>query len=790
MKHKGLSILLLFLLLLFAAMPAAAQQMQKFHIESFGENPFDMSAREKLTARDDGTGILYAIIKVRSTVPEDDLKAYELDFDYLKDVQEMHDGILWVYVQYGAKTVTIKRNGFYTVERYDLKTTLQPGKVYDMKIKPEPKVISMQFLMFEVTPADCKGTVMFAEEGGSEKLFGQLDDEGIAVDKLVLGRYSYRIISKNYHDSEGIVTLSTPNGKHIEQVTLRPNFARITLSVENSAEIYINGEKKGAGSWSGNLSPGTYSIECRKDNHKSTTETITVVEGKNTTHALKAPTPIVGVLSLTSAPMRAKITVDGIAHGETPNIIEGLLIGNHKVTLSKEGYETATVDITIRENETTEHKAQLTKNENTTFSGNGAGGNTFTVNGITFKMIPVKGGTFSMGATGEQQNIEYDEKPVHSVTLGDYYIAETEVTQTLWQAVKGGNPSYFKSDNNPVEQVSYNDCIAFINKLNILLANQLPAGRKFRLPTEAEWEYAARGGNQSKGYQYSGSNTLSDVAWYESNSSSKTHPVKQKQPNELGIYDMSGNVWEWCSDWYGSYSSSAQTNPTGPSTGSRCVLRGGGWGGYAWLCRVARRNSNDPDNSPNYYGLRLALDGGALEQHNAAYAQSTVMSGSKTSAPYKVGDYYNDGTKEGVVFEISNGGYNGKIVSLEQKKSCEWSKKKVDTGATSQTDGMYNMQKIRSLANWQNDYPAFAWCASLGEGWYLPVCDELKAIYAKRTAINKALKAKGKPELVDDCHWSSTQHNKFSAWYVGMGYGDVYGYSKFSTNYVRAVSAF
>ena len=776
---------LLLLLLFTVALPVAAQQMQKFHIESFGENSFDMSAREKPTSRDDGTGKLYAIIKVRSTVPEDDLKAYELDFDYLKDVQEMHDGILWVYVQYGAKTVTIKRDGFYTVERYDLKTTLQPGKVYDMKIKPEPKVISMQFLMFEVTPADCKGTVMFAEEGGAEKLFGQLDDEGIAVDKLVLGRYSYRIISKNYHDSEGIVTLSTPNGKHIEQVTLRPNFARITLSVENSAEIYINGERKGAGSWSGNLSPGTYSIECRKDNHKSTTETITVVEGKNTTHALKAPTPIVGVLSLTSAPMRAKITVDGIAHGETPNIIEGLLIGNHKVTLSKEGYETATVDITIRENETTEHKAQLTKNENTTFSGKGAGGNTFTVNGVSFKMIPVKGGTFSMGATSEQQDSYSSEKPVHSVTLSDYYIAETEVTQALWQAVMGSNPSYFKGKNNPVEKVSYYDCKAFINKLNTLLANQLPAGRKFRLPTEAEWEYAARGGSQSKGYKYSGSNTFDDVAWYDSNSRRKTHPVKQKQPNELGIYDMSGNVYEWCSDWYGGYSSSAQTNPTGPSSGSHRVLRGGSWYHDARYCRGANRGYDTPNGRYSNYGMRLALGGSALEQRSASSAQSL----SKTSAPYKIGDYYNDGTKEGIVFEISNGGYSGKIVSLKEEK-LKWSEVKVETNATSETDGMYNMQKIRSLSNWQNDYPAFAWCASLGDGWYLPALDELKAISAQRAAINNTLKAKGKSEFENSYYWSSTQDSEFSAWNVLVSNGNTFDNGKDFNFYVRAVSAF
>ncbi len=800
MKHKGLSILLLFLLL-FAALPATAQEMQNFHVESFGENPFDMSAREKPTSRDDGTGTLYAIIKVRSTDPKDDIGAYKFDFDYLKDVEEKRSGALWVYVQNGAKTMNIEREGFYPVQRYNLGTTLQPGKVYDLVLKPEPKVVSMQFLMFEVTPADCKGTVMYAEEGGTEKFFGQLED-GYAFKKLVLGRYSYKIISENYHDSEGIVTLSIPNGKHTEKVTLRPNFARITLTVENGAEIYINDEKQGTGQWSGNLSPGTYSVECRKANHKSTTETITVVEGKNSTHALKAPTPIVGVLSLISTPIKARITVDGVSHGETPNIVEGLLIGNHKVTLSKDGYETATVDITIIENETTEHSVQLKKTERPTAvdsqgnaknSGNGAGGNTFTVNGVSFKMLPVKGGIFKMGATREQKNSDSDEKPVHSVTLSDYYIAETEVTQALWQAVMGSNPSDYKGKNNPVEMVSYDDCKAFINKLNTLLASQLPAGRKFRLPTEAEWEYAARGGSQSKGYQYSGSNILDDVAWYDSNSGRKTHPVKQKQPNELGIYDMSGNVCEWCSDWYGSYSSLAQTNPTGPSSGSNRVLRGGSWGNYAQYCRVAIRYCMTPGFCFNNNGLRLALDGataavGVTEQHNVLSAQSKAMSAPKTSAPYKVGDYYNDGTKEGIVFEISNGGYSGKIVSLEQK-DCKWSEKKVYTGATSLTDGMYNMQKIRSLQNWQNDYPAFAWCASLGDGWYLPARDELKVIYTQRTAINKALKAKGKPKL-SSYYWSSTQDDRVSAWYVSMNSGNTDYLTKLIDNYVRAVSAF
>ena len=234
----------------------------------------------------------------------------------------------------------------------------------------------------------------------------------------------------------------------------------------------------------------------------------------------------------------------------------------------------------------------------------------FTVNGVSFKMVAVGGGTSQMGATSEQQNADSDERPVHSVTLDNYYIGETEVTQELWQAVMGSDPSDFTGNSqHPVECVSRNDCQAFVNKLNTLLANQLPNGRKFRLPTEAEWEYAARGGNRSRGTQYSGSNCVDSVAWYLDNSGRTTHPVKDKSPNELGLYDMSGNVWEWCNDWYSSdyYSNSPRNNPQGPSSGSYRVLRGGSWGSYAQGCRVAYRGSYSPDDRYGYIGLRLAL---------------------------------------------------------------------------------------------------------------------------------------------------------------------------------------
>ena len=217
-------------------------------------------------------------------------------------------------------------------------------------------------------------------------------------------------------------------------------------------------------------------------------------------------------------------------------------------------------------------------------------------------MVLVEGGTFTMGATEEQgSDAEEDEKPIHQVTLSSFCIGRYEVTQEEWQAVMGSNPSEFKGAKRPVENVSWNDCQEFIRKLNDL------TGRHFRLPTEAEWEFAARGGVNSRGYKYAGGNEIESVAWYNVNSNEQTHSVGQKSPNELGLYDMSGNVWEWCGDWYGTYNSSSLTNPKGPLSGSRRVNRGGGWYYYARNCRVSYRNNVNPDLSNFDIGLRLAL---------------------------------------------------------------------------------------------------------------------------------------------------------------------------------------
>ena len=236
---------------------------------------------------------------------------------------------------------------------------------------------------------------------------------------------------------------------------------------------------------------------------------------------------------------------------------------------------------------------------------------TFTVNGVSFKMVKVAGGTFQMGATSEQGNDASDsEKPVHSVTLSEYYIGDTDVTQALWFAVMDNKPTsdgsqwdrrYGIGDEYPAYGVSWDDCQTFISKLNEL------TGMSFRIPTEAEWEFAARGGNYSQNFKYAGSNTIGEVAWYYDNSTNNNYVVGTKSPNELGLYDMSGNVWEWCQDFYGSYSSSTQTNPTGPSSGTNRVLRGGSWNDNAEFCRVSFRIDTQAWFRGLSIGLRLAL---------------------------------------------------------------------------------------------------------------------------------------------------------------------------------------
>ena len=225
----------------------------------------------------------------------------------------------------------------------------------------------------------------------------------------------------------------------------------------------------------------------------------------------------------------------------------------------------------------------------------------FKVGDVSFDMVFVEGGKYTMGCGG-QNDCRAEERPAHKVTLDDYYIGECEVTQELWEAVMGvdRNYSHVSADNLPVDGVTWIDAQEFVLRLN-----QAIGETGFRLPTEAEWEYAARGGKKDRGFTHSGGNDVGWVAWYVDNSLGQPHPVRQKNPNALGVYDMNGNVWEWCEDWYGDYETSSQKNPQGPEGGVTRVLRGGSWHETPTFCRVCTRYSKPPSFRGLNIGLRL-----------------------------------------------------------------------------------------------------------------------------------------------------------------------------------------
>ena len=415
--------------------------------------------------------------------------------------------------------------------------------------------------------------------------------------RLASGQHAVQIAKSKYKNYTTNVTISD-NQTSTLTPTLAANFAVVSLTVAGDAEIWIDNDKKGVGSWRGELELGSHRVECRKAGHRTSEQSLAVETSAPITRTLTSPTPITGSLDVISSPLVAEVWVDGRKVGETPYTLSSILVGKHKVELRKSGYTAWAKEITVAEGQTVSLNATLTKQTAQTAQTSQTSTSSTSVNAFC-EMVYVEGGTFTMGDTFGGGNS--DERPTHSVTLSPFYIGKYEVTQAQWKSVMGNNPSNFKGDNLPVENVSWNDIQEFIRKLNA------KTGKKYRLPTEAEWEYAARGGRKSQGYEYSGSNDIDAVAWYYYNSNDKTHPVGQKQPNELGIYDMTGSVWEWCADWRGSYSGWSQTNPTGPSSGSSRVLRGGCWYNYASRCRVLYRAGDDPSNRFNYCGFRLVL---------------------------------------------------------------------------------------------------------------------------------------------------------------------------------------
>lgn len=577
---------------------------QRLSVASFRLLENDLTANTHGTVVYDQNGARCALIKVETTQTGFSFDAGSLGVR--KVVQQT--GEIWVYVPAGVKRLTISHQQLGTVRDYDLGMSTQKAKTYLLQLTTGTvstvvhESLDSQFLMFNVSPADA--TVLVNDESWRV-------NDGVARKYVPFGTYTYRVMCQDYLDETGVVLVNDPVNRHEVNVSLKPNFTMVTLIVDLDAEIWVNGEHKGNGSWTGHLGGGDYIFEARKSGYRSssTRATIGSADG-NQTFTLNAPSPIFGHLMVSTLPDQAEIIIDGVTVGTTPSMIPQVLEGTHVVTVRKPGYLDYSQTVSIVEGKTSTMdgeqekltSAAVVSNQRQSVSRTGAV-RTFTVNGVSFNMIAVSGGTFQMGATDEQRTPEKNEKPVHTVTLSSYSIGETEVTQALWTAIMGKNPSpkKFIGNDNPVCNVSWKDCQIFIEKLNSL------TGEQFRLPTEAEWEYAARGGNMAQVSEFSGGNNIGLLAWYLDNSGKRLHSVKTKQPNELGIFDMSGNLWELCEDKFGPYTPKAQTNPSGAIKGSDRVARGGSWENEPWRCRVAFRVKANPGDRDDRIGFRLAL---------------------------------------------------------------------------------------------------------------------------------------------------------------------------------------
>ena len=522
-----------------------------------------------------------------------------------------HGNETWVYMPQGSRQLKLLTQSYLpvmvTFADYGVEK-LESNRTYVLVlVKPngqnDPVDAGGNFYAISVQPKDAKVTV--------DGVLQESSSDGEYSAMLPYGTHTYKVEAGGYISKSGSFSVSSGDMVPIS-VSLVSALATVSVTCPTPAvSLYVDKKSVGNVPWSGSLKEGMHLIEVKKNGYRSQQKTIQLSQQQKLDVVFVELVAILGNLSVNYKPFGADVYVDGKKLGQSPRVFNGLLVGNHQVEMRKDGYTTDKKSVTISEGQTMSISGTLASN--TASSSNGyassssvsSGGNENSIpvkNGITIDMVKVEAGTFMMGATSEMQNPWDDEKPVHQVTLtNDYYMGKYEVTQALWKTVMGSNPSKFKGDYLPVEMVSWDDCQEFIGKLNSM------TGRKFRLPTEAEWEYAARGGKKSRGYQYSGSSNISDVAWYDGNSGRKTRPVGTKQANELGIYDMSGNVWEWCQDRYGSYVSSSQTNPIGAVSGPNRVYRGGGWARNARNCRSSYRDYGIPDDRYNFLGLRLVL---------------------------------------------------------------------------------------------------------------------------------------------------------------------------------------
>lgn len=355
-RHYILSILMLFCCTIIDA-----QQKLQFSIFSFQADKFDTTANIGNHVEVDGSGNKYAIIKVSSNNPEDNITEYNFNFGNMASHVKEHDGELWVYVQRNAKNVTISRSGYTTIGKYNLGMTIEAGQVYKMVLtsdRIQQQIVydvRMQMVMFQITPAVAGLTVMIKDQNtdGQTEIFGMTDKNGAVAKSINYGKYTYSVLSpdKMYHVSEGLLTISNSDETFVEKVSLRPNYADMTLVAEDDVEIFVNNESKGKGRWTGRMVSGDYIITCKQPNYRDSQQRLTVKEGKPETVDLLRPTPITGSLTVNTSPLGATIKIDGKDYGQSPRIIKDVLIGTHNVELSLADHKTESKNVIIKEND-------------------------------------------------------------------------------------------------------------------------------------------------------------------------------------------------------------------------------------------------------------------------------------------------------------------------------------------------------------------------------------------------------------------------------------------------------
>jgi formylglycine-generating enzyme required for sulfatase activity len=546
----------------------------------------------------------------------------------------------------GNHNIRIEKNMFHP---QDLEIVINDDQTTQAAIVLEPA-----FGGFQINTEPEQGAAVFLDGNPTGKT------TPCTLERLSSGEHLIRAQKEWYQPKTERVNISEGQTSSIIMVLI-PTFGTVNITASEGAFIYVDDERKTTGNWAGRLIAGWHTFEARKDKYHTASQKMEVILGQEQNLNLQ-PTAMQGILKIVSTPFDADIKLNGKNYDTTPNTIKELLIGDYNLVLSKAGYGTISKTISLKEDETIainetlpsgiavninsspsgaslsidgtyagttpytatlafgQHQLKLingkkTLNETINLSQNSQStfqydvnefsGFTENVNGVSFEMVAVKGGIFQIDSKDGDDN----ENPGFLGVAGDFYIGKHEVTQKLWKALMGSNPSHFKGDKRPVEQVSWIDVQDFINKLN------QKTGKLYRLPTEAEWEYAACGGSTESTTTYPGSSNIDNVAWYKKNSFDKgrsspdygTHIVGSKQANELGIFDMSGNVREWCRDLYRSYDSRRQIKKNLFLDGFKNVIRGGSWNVDSNYCRVAFRSGRDAKYRGDDVGFRLVL---------------------------------------------------------------------------------------------------------------------------------------------------------------------------------------